>query len=190
MRTNAVGSVLMASVALATMGGCSSGGIQMAPRPSNQIPGLTNRAAQSQILQDPGIANIFARHKGIVFRNSVTTPSFMTPEALGKPLFFVSTTNVVDIYQSGSRQRMVGQITGVSPDGVATGNPVKVVDLVTPAFPIAFAFSASNADVYTAEQGGGGLANTYAFPTGGDAEKSVTVGGAPEAIAATPANIP
>lgn len=77
-----------------------------------------------------------------------------------------------------------------APKHGALGTPVSIVELVTPAYPMDFAFSASNHDVYTAEQGSGGLANTFDFPTGGMFKKTITVGGAPEGVAVTPPSIP
>jgi hypothetical protein len=115
--STAVGNVLIASVALAILGGCSSG-TQIAPTPSSQGLGLTNHSAQNRSSHDPRMAGILARHRGIVSFASSTTRSFMTPGAASKPLFFVA-TNDIDIYQSGSHQSLVGQI-GVSSSGLAT----------------------------------------------------------------------
>jgi len=52
---------------------------------------------------------------------SVTTPSFMDPDAVGKPLIFIADAglNVVDIFLQSDR-KMVGQITGLSLEGLAT----------------------------------------------------------------------
>jgi DNA-binding beta-propeller fold protein YncE len=77
-----------------------------------------------------------------------------------------------------------------APKHGSLGTPVSIVKLVTPGYPMDFAFSASNHDVYTAEQGSGGLANTFDFPAGGMFKKTITVGGAPEGVAVTPASIP
>jgi hypothetical protein len=87
-----------------------------------------------------------------------------------------STYDVLDIYKA--------------PISGSLGNPVSVVQLVTPAYPVEFAFSASNADVYTAEQGSGGLANTYDFPGGGTAEHTIIMGGSPYGLAVTPPGRP
>jgi hypothetical protein len=76
------------------------------------------------------------------------------------------------------------------PKGGSLGTPTAVVDLVTPAYPIDFAFSESDGKVYTAEQGSGGLSGTYAYPAGGTAEKSIIVGGTPEDIAVSPPVVP
>jgi hypothetical protein len=55
--------------------------------------------------------------------HSVTTPSFMDPDAVGKPLIFIADAGldneVVDIFLQSDR-KMVGQITGLSPEGLAT----------------------------------------------------------------------
>lgn len=77
-----------------------------------------------------------------------------------------------------------------APKHGSLGSPVSIVELVTPADPADFAFSASNHVVYTAEQGSGGLANTFDFPAGGMFKKTITVGGAPEGVAVTPPSIP
>ena len=60
-----------------------------------------------------------------LFRSNhpVTTPSFMDPGAVGKPLIFIADAGldneVVDIFLQ-SDKKMVGQITGLSPEGIAT----------------------------------------------------------------------
>jgi DNA-binding beta-propeller fold protein YncE len=77
-----------------------------------------------------------------------------------------------------------------APKHDSLGSPVSIVELVTPGDPMDFAFSASNHVVYTAEQGSGGLANTFDFPAGGVFKKTITVGGAPEGVAVTPPSIP
>ena len=64
-----------------------------------------------------GVAALFRSN------HSVTTPSFMDPDAVGKPLIFIADAGldneVVDIFLQSDR-KMVGQITGLSPEGLAT----------------------------------------------------------------------
>jgi hypothetical protein len=79
-----------------------------------------------------------------------------------------------------------------APKNGSLGNPLSVTEIVTPALPIDFAFSASGADVYTAEEEStGGLLNSYDFPAGGSAENSITIGtGTPLGVAVTPPVFP
>jgi hypothetical protein len=66
-------------------------------------------------VQDGRINSILALHRGIVSSHPVTTPSFMNPDAVGKPLIFVSDgVSNVDIFLKGGRNKMVGQITGLN----------------------------------------------------------------------------
>ncbi len=116
-----VSHALGASVALAMPAGCASGGSQMAPTSF----GLTSRAGAestlSQVAQDPRINRILALHKGIGSGQSMATQSFMSPDAVGKPLIFVATGNAVDIYLRRGTNKMVGQIPGLNfPTGLAT----------------------------------------------------------------------
>ncbi len=77
-----------------------------------------------------------------------------------------------------------------APKRGSLGSPVAYVHLVTPALVVDFAFSASNDHVYTAEQGDGGLGNTYDFPSGGMPVKTITLGGSPVSVAVTPPLVP
>jgi hypothetical protein len=88
----------------------------------------------------------------------------------------VGSTNVIDTYDA--------------PRNGSLGNPVSTTPLTTTSVPIAFAFLALGCDVYTAEQGNGGVANEYPFPVGGTPEKTITVGGSPQGVAVAPALVP
>ncbi|HEY5096190.1 MAG TPA: hypothetical protein VII69_13825 [Candidatus Eremiobacteraceae bacterium] len=119
--SNPIDRALTATAALAMLiglSGCGSISAALAPR---QNAATATRASQPQSVQNGSINN------GVpsLFRslNPVTTPSFMDPSAVGKPLVFVSDAGleqeVVDIFRQ-SDNKMVGQITGLSPEGLAT----------------------------------------------------------------------
>jgi len=77
------------------------------------------------------------------------------------------------------------------PKNGSLGSPIKdieVVDGIT--LPVDYVFSASNGAVYTAEQGGGGVLNSFDFHGGGTPERSIVVGGAPQGVAAYPPLVP
>jgi hypothetical protein len=81
------------------------------------------------------------------------------------------------------------------PKHASLGDPVSTTPLTTPnAFINDFAFVASGADVYTAEQTASGLgfSNEYDYPTGGTPESAieVTPNGGPTGVAVTPPLVP
>ncbi len=114
---NATGHALTASIALTMLSGC--GGIsQMAPAPLAQV-GTGSSSTQQQDFQNGRLNSFLAMHGGIVSGHGVTTPSFMDPRAVGKPLLFVANNNV-DIYLQGGKNKVVGQITGANAIDLAT----------------------------------------------------------------------
>ena len=98
--------------------GCGSINSATTPRPA-EVAGIRT---QPQVLQDSAIYNRVPS----LFRSNhaLTTPSFMDPSAVGKPLVFVSDAGLdkedVEIFLQSDTTKMVGQITGLSPEGLAT----------------------------------------------------------------------
>jgi hypothetical protein len=98
-----------------------------AQQPDNSKSGTSMKADQdstSWTISDPdAVQGPINNRVPALFRSnhSVTTPSFMDPDAVGKPLIFIADAgqNVVDIFLQSDR-KMVGQITGLSPEGLAT----------------------------------------------------------------------
>lgn len=113
---NSVSHPITAIAALAMLGACSGGGSQMAPMTARENIGATTLSVPRQGLQGgPNSAS--------VQRLPVTTPSFMDPAAVGKPLVFAANINggYVNIYLQRGTNKMVGQITGLMyPEGLAT----------------------------------------------------------------------
>jgi hypothetical protein len=84
---------LSTSIALAVLSGCA-GNSQMAP--------LAQTGVGSTSIQGPVLPG-----------HSVTTPSFMEPRAVRKPLVFLSDGGAnVDIFLQGGKNKMVGQVSG------------------------------------------------------------------------------
>jgi hypothetical protein len=106
---SAAGYALSASAALAMLAGCSSGSSQISPPLQAQSSRINNSGRPAYTAIIPG--------------REVTTPSFMDPDAVAKPLVFVSDLNggVVNIYLQSAGNKMVGQITKLNaPQGLAT----------------------------------------------------------------------
>ncbi len=112
--SNPIRHALIASIALAALASCG-GSSQMASMPLAQT-GAVSQSVQAPAFQNGRFHNILAMHSGIVSRQRVTTPSFMDPRAVGKPLLFVSYGDPIDIYLQGGKNKLVGQIAGA--DGV------------------------------------------------------------------------
>ncbi len=109
MRTpNSVSQALTASVALAMLAGCSGSSSPMTPTTAGQDTGASTLPVQRQSLHGGPKA-------AYVQSLQVTTPSFMDPAAVGKPLVFVADYKgkVVNIYLQGHMNKMVGQIAGL-----------------------------------------------------------------------------
>src|SRR4029077_3282735 len=90
-----------------------------------QRPDNSNSGASWTITNPDAVNGPINNSVPALFRSnhSVTTPSFMDPDAVGKPLIFIADAGldneVVDIFLQSDR-KMVGQITGLSPEGLAT----------------------------------------------------------------------
>ena len=96
---------LNTSVVLTLLAGCSGGSPLVAPT-VHQIPN-----------------NMMSRQQLVASERPIRTPNFFRHDAKGKPLVFVSdeSGNVVDIYLQSRKNKMVGQVTGLSfPQGIAT----------------------------------------------------------------------
>jgi hypothetical protein len=117
-----VGRAFAATAVLAMLvcfSGCGSQSAATTPQPG---AGAANRTFGAQFAQDVPI------NKGVpsLFRSQhpLTSPGFMDPSAVGKPLVFISDAGLdqadVDIFLQSDTTKMVGQITGLSPEGIAT----------------------------------------------------------------------
>ena len=106
MRIPSPTSVLATTAAFAVLAGCSGGGSPIAP----VAPGR-------------GAGNIMQRSAPAGSSHRTAMKTFIHPEALRKPLIFVSDelNNVVNVYLQARKNQQVGQITGLSfPGGLAT----------------------------------------------------------------------
>jgi hypothetical protein len=91
---------------------------------------------------------------------------------------------------SGSSDRQID--TYARPKSGSLGSPVSITPLTSSFAPVVFAFVASGADLYTAEEGPSshGFSNKYDYPAGGVAENAFAVGGIPQGVAVTPPLVP
>jgi len=109
--SGAASHALTAFIALTMLAGCA-GGSQMAPTPLAQSAAW-NPSTQRAAFQNGRLNNFLAVHGRIVPGHGVTTPSFMDPGAIGKPLVFLSYDGAnVDIFLQGDKNKMVGQVSG------------------------------------------------------------------------------
>ena len=86
---------------------------------------MTESAPNSKPCSTIRFNDILTRNDSSVSRRPVTAPSFMSRDAVGKPLIFFSDYKnmVLDIYTQARPNKMVGQITGFGntyPGGLAT----------------------------------------------------------------------
>lgn len=106
---------LIASIALMALAGCG-GGPPTTPTPLVRA-GFGSPSVPEAALQNGRLDDSLAL-RDIVPRQRPAGPSFMEPQAIGKPLVFAATTDgTIDIYLQGSKNKMVGQITGTQGDG-------------------------------------------------------------------------
>lgn len=112
---------LTATSALAMLigsAGCGSMSTALAPR---QTADSAAHAQQLSAVQSGAFSN--GVPSLVRPRNPVKTPNYMDPDAVTKPLVFVSDAGleqeVVDIFRQ-SDNKMVGQITGITPEGLTT----------------------------------------------------------------------
>ena len=80
--SKAGGSCLLASAAVAVLAGCSSGNLQLAPTAFGQ----RTVVAQKSLVYNRALARTLALSPD----RRITSRSFMSPDAVGKPLVFVS----------------------------------------------------------------------------------------------------
>jgi hypothetical protein len=104
---------LTASIALTALAGCG-GNSQMTPA-SLAKPGTASAFAQEQAFQNGRLDGFVAMQRDIVPGHGSARPSFMDPRAAEKPLVFASYGDgTIGIYLQGGKNKMVGQITGLS----------------------------------------------------------------------------
>jgi hypothetical protein len=115
---------LTTSVALIMLAGCSGGNPPMASTTVGQNTAVANQSAYQPVLQNDRLGAVLALRRSSATRQRVSSASFFSSDAKGKPLLFVSdysTNNAVDIYLQAGKSKMVGQITGLnSPANLAT----------------------------------------------------------------------
>ncbi len=119
MRTcSSAGYALTASVALAALTACSSGStFQAAPASLGSVI----QSAQGPVARNPHINAILTHHGDTPSHRVAERSGYVARGAVGKPLVFVSDgTSSVDIYLQRGDNKMVGQITGLTPGGLAT----------------------------------------------------------------------
>jgi DNA-binding beta-propeller fold protein YncE len=76
--------------------------------------------------------------------------------------------------------------TFAPPVNDAFGSPVSTTPLTGSTSPLGIAILASGTNLYAADPGGSGVAEEYKYTAGGAAENTISVGGQPIGIAATP----
>ncbi len=141
MRISNVGnSALTTAIALAALAGCG-GGSQMTPS-SLALTGVGSTSIQGPAFQNGRPNSFLTTHEGIVPGHGATTPSFMDPAAVGKPLVFLSDANAngnVYIFLQKGKHKMVGQITGLGhPLGLAVdvANNLYIANAYTSTVPV------------------------------------------------------
>jgi hypothetical protein len=72
------------------------------------------------------------------------------------------------------------------PSGGQLGEPTSTTALTGSASPLGLALLAAGKDLYTADSGGSGVSNEYAYTAGGKPVNTIAVGGQPVGIAVTP----
>jgi hypothetical protein len=114
------------AVAIVMLAGCSGGSSPIAPPALGSASEAESSSATTRVAQARQLARMLALRNGAV-GDVVTMRSFMSPDAVGKPLIFASNSlgsahhSVVDIYLQRDKNKMVGQITGLyGPRGMAT----------------------------------------------------------------------
>jgi hypothetical protein len=76
------------------------------------------------------------------------------------------------------------------PSGGSLGAPTRMTPLGGSSFPLSFAFTKDMTNLYLADGGNAQDAAEYAYPTGGKAVSTITVGGAPYGTAVIPTQYP
>jgi hypothetical protein len=106
---------------IALLAGCSASSSPMTPTTVGPVP-VTGERSNNQAFQAGRFNIVRAARGGTLSNHAATTPSFMEPSAVGKPLIFLVdlSSNVVNIYLQTGQNKMVGQITGYGPGGIAT----------------------------------------------------------------------
>jgi hypothetical protein len=119
--STALSDTLAVAVAI-VLAACSSGSSQIAPNPVER-PSVAGSESASYAIRGGHILSVPLPLESIPrTQHPITAPSFMNPDAVAKPLLFVSdgASAVVDIYLQARKQRKVGQITGFNqPLGLA-----------------------------------------------------------------------
>jgi DNA-binding beta-propeller fold protein YncE len=123
--SSSAGRKLAAFAALALLAGCAQGGTPMAAGAFNQAPGAQAQSVNQSAWQSEhiiGSAAMRSRQQLVASERPIRTPNFFRHDATGKPLIFVSDqSGFVDIYLQSRKNKMVGQITGLSfSEGIAT----------------------------------------------------------------------
>ncbi len=115
------GSALAASAAIILLAGCAGFGLQR-PISSEQMSHSGVPPAQTQVMQSRMFTNVPGAQRAIGTGRPTRMSSFMSPDAVGKPLIFVADGYAtVNIYLQDRRHRLVGWITGLNyPLGIAT----------------------------------------------------------------------
>jgi hypothetical protein len=113
---------LSASIALTVLAGCAGGTSQMAATPLGQKASARTESVQQRSVRSGRFTTAWEMSRSVVPGATVRTPSFMDRDAVAKPLIFLSdgSTGVVDIYVQAGDNKLVGQVTGLSPSGLAT----------------------------------------------------------------------
>jgi hypothetical protein len=122
-----LGNLVIAAAIAMSLAGCSGGEQQIAPAPLRQSANDGARSVQQSIQNHRAL--FLAMHRSIGIGRQVSHLGFMSPDAVGKPLIFISIDDLntqigyVDFYRkTGKNQRMVGQIIfpGGGVGGLAT----------------------------------------------------------------------
>jgi hypothetical protein len=119
--SNASSHTLTVFMTLAMLAGCSAGSSQITATRGGQIPDAATQSVQ-HLLPGSRISRIQAMLRGAVARHLVTTPSFMDPESVTKPLVFLLdyASGTVNVYLQKDKNKMVGQIASPGGSGIAT----------------------------------------------------------------------
>ena len=139
---------------------------------------------------DPNFNAVVGEVKGGCAATTITPLTTANALHYADAVHITKAGRVVLINYTGGNGYDVLDVYGRPKNG-SLGSPIRETEIVDGStLPIDYVFSTNGARVFTAEQGGGGVLNTFDFHQGGPPERSIIVGNSPMGVAASPPLIP